>query len=80
MPIPSSLYLLYECIKDSDPKSINPRKNLERMVDYIIGDPDDIVGQCGHDAVDDDDCWFIEDGWLSEDDWDVEDGYDDDYY
>lgn len=37
------------------------------MVDYIVGDPDDIVGQCGHDAVDDDDCWFIEDDYDDDD-------------
>jgi hypothetical protein len=53
MPIPSSLYLLYECIKDSDPKNINPRKNLERMVDYIVGDPEDIIGQGGSIDYDD---------------------------
>ncbi len=72
MPFPSGLDLLYACIKDSNPsrfpKRISPEDDLKAMVDLIAGNADDIVGQCGHDPVDDDDCWFIDD--EDYDDWD----------
>ena len=64
MPFPSSLDLLYACITDSNPdrfpKRISPEENLRKMVDLIVGNADDIVGQCGHSAEDDDDCWFLD--------------------
>lgn len=70
MPIPSTLDLLYACIKDSKPKRISPEDELKAMVDFIVGDPDDVVGQCGYSAADDDDCWFIDDEPEDEyDDW-----------